>query len=180
MDVFNDFIKETNVEEEIIQKYKDILPEEIIEVWEKFGFGSMMNGYLKLINPEDFQNLLIESYFRGNLSIPIFATSFGDIITWEENEYVGIVKYKSGTFNIILKKFKFFFKNMSDKGFLDDTFDIEKYDEAVKKYGKLNYDECFGYVPLLGLGGNEKVENIKKVKIIEHVELITQLVGRIQ
>ena len=42
MDIFNEFIKDINVEEEIIQKCKDILPKEIIEEREKFGFGSMM------------------------------------------------------------------------------------------------------------------------------------------
>ena len=42
-------------------------------------------------------------------------------------------------------------------------------------HGSLSFDECFGYVPLLGLGGAKKVENLKKVKIREHIELITQL-----
>lgn len=46
--------------------------------------------------------------------------------------------------------------------------------------GVLKYDECFGYVPLLALGGSEKVENLKKVKIKEHIKLITQMVGKIQ
>jgi len=27
-------------------------------------------------------------------------------------------------------------------------------------------DECFGYVPLLGLGGTEKVENLQKVRLL--------------
>ena len=29
-------------------------------------------------------------------------------------------------------------------------------------HGSLLFDECFGYVPLLGLGGAKKVENLKK------------------
>lgn len=51
--------------------------------------------------------------------------------------------------------------------------------EAVDKWGKVEADECFGYVPLLGLGGKESVDNLKKVKIREHIELITQMVGKI-
>ena len=35
------------------------------------------------------------------------------------------------------------------------------------------FDECYGYVPLLGLGGSEKVDNLQKVKIKEHI--ITRL-----
>lgn len=49
----------------------------------------------------------------------------------------------------------------------------EKLLDIWKEYG-------FGYVPLLGLGGSEKVENKKKVKIKEHIELIMQMVGKIE
>ncbi|MBQ6523394.1 MAG: DUF1851 domain-containing protein [Atopobiaceae bacterium] len=34
-----------------------------------------------------------------------------------------------------------------------------------------------GYVPLLGLGGRETVNNLRKVKIREHIALIAQMVG---
>lgn len=51
--------------------------------------------------------------------------------------------------------------------------------EAVEKYGHLEYDECFGYVPLLALGGKESVDNLKKVKIHEHIVLITEIAGKI-
>lgn len=56
---------------------------------------------------------------------------------------------------------------------------LHQYIEAVNKLGKLEQDECFGYVPLLGLGGSEKIQNLKKVKIREYIELISQLVGKI-
>lgn len=56
---------------------------------------------------------------------------------------------------------------------------VPKYKEAVKKPGKLEHDESFGYVPLLGLGGPETVEHLQKVKTREHIEIITQLVGKI-
>ncbi|PTN42546.1 hypothetical protein DAY12_27810, partial [Bacillus thuringiensis] len=52
--------------------------------------------------------------------------------------------------------------------------------QALNKYGKLEIDECFGYTPLLALGGPEKVENLQKVKLIEHVYLITQFMGPIE
>lgn len=180
MSIFDDFIKETGVPCEIVKKYSGILPEELIDVWQKYGFGSIINGYLKIINPEEYTDILKNSYFRADVAVPIFVTGFGDIVTWEENEYVCIIRYRRGTFDIILKKFKFFFGNMVDEEFLKMYFDIQKYNEAVTKYGNIKFDECFGYVPLLGLGGSEKVDNLKVVKTREHIELITQLVGRIE
>lgn len=34
--------------------------------------------------------------------------------------------------------------------------------------------------PLLGMGGSKKIANLEKVKIREHIELITAMLGRIE
>lgn len=47
--------------------------------------------------------------------------------------------------------------------FKDEDLSWQPYPEALKTYGELDYDECFGYAPRLGLGGGEKVENLKKL-----------------
>ena len=47
-----------------------------------------------------------------------------------------------------------------DADYDDDNLDNQLYLKAVEVYGDLGLDECFGYVPLLGLGGSEKIENI--------------------
>jgi len=155
------------------------LPDELIKIWEDYGLGKLSEGYLKVINPEEYQELLNATYFRGNISIPILTTAFGDIITLEENQYIGMVKYKNGNFVMLAKSFKRFMQNIADDYFVEKYFQIPQYLEAVKKLGKLGHDECFGYVPLLGLGGSEKVDNLSKVKIREHIELISQMVGKV-
>ncbi len=139
-----------------------------------------MDNYIKIINPNEYKELLNDSYFRGKKSIPIMVTGFGDIITWEKDRYLGIIKYRKGTFDIIEDEFEYFLNDIMDTEYLRDFLDNSQYREAIIRNGKLNYNECFGYVPLLGLGGSEKVENLKKVKIKEHIELITQMVGKIE
>lgn len=171
--------KGQGIKQELLQKYKTIVPDELTKIWEDYGLGKLLGGYLKVINPEDYQELLNETYFRGNISVPILATAFGDIVTLEENQYIGMVKYKDGKIVMLAKNFKRFIQNLEDDYFLEKYFQISRYTEAVDKLGKLEQDECFGYVPLLGLGGSEKVQNLKKVKIIEHIELISQMVGKI-
>lgn len=175
----NEAQKGIDMEQKILSKYETILPGELIEIWENYGLGSLLGGYLKVINPESYQELLNNTYFRAKISIPILTTAFGDIITLEEGQYIGMVKYKNGNFVMLAKNFKRFMHNLEDDYFLEKYFQIPQYVEAVKKLGELEYDECFGYVPLLGLGGNEKVDNLDKVKIKEHIELISQMVGKI-
>ena len=60
---------------------------------------------------------------------------------------------------------------------LEDVFVWSPYPEAVAAYGEPAYDECFGYVPLLVLGGPQRVENLQEVKLIEHIALITDFAG---
>ena len=171
--------KGQDIKLELLQKYKTIVPDELTKIWEEYGFGRLVRGYLKVINPEDYQELLNETYFRVNISIPILTSAFGDIVTLEEGQYIGMVKYKNGNFVILAKSFKRFMQNLGDNYFLEKYFQIPQYTEAINKLGKLEQDECFGYVPLLGLGGSERVDNLKKVKIREHIELISQMVGKV-
>lgn len=175
--VLNDFTKDGDVDKKIISKYSEYLPEELISVWNKYGFGSFLNGYLKVINPEDYKDILERSYSDAKTSIPVFVTAFGDIITWEKNKYLNIVYMRYGRSEVMLDGIEFFFSLLGDepKEFNDDFFSIGQYKKAVKAYGTLSYDECFGYAPLLALGGAETVKNIKTVKIKEYLELIIQV-----
>lgn len=80
--MISDFVKVADMPKEVIENYKDKVPVELVEIWENQGLGTFLNGYLKVINPDDYSELVRDSYFRGDIAIPIFATAFGDIITW--------------------------------------------------------------------------------------------------
>lgn len=174
-----EIIKGQEAPQELIQKYESVLPEGLIEIWKNYGFAELLDGYLRVINPDDYQELLNETYFRADVSVPIFVTAFGDVLTLEKGRYIGMVKYKNGDFTILPTNFELFMKNIEDDYFLKKYLEIPQYTAAVERLGKLKHDECFGYAPLLGLGGSEKVENLSKVNTRVHIELISQLVGGI-
>ena len=98
--MLKDFTRVATVPQEVIKKYKDQVSEELVQIWKEDGLGTFLDGYLKVINPDEYLELVQETYFRGDISIPIFATAFGDIITLEKKKYLGIIKYKDGTFDI--------------------------------------------------------------------------------
>lgn len=82
--LFEEFKMIIKVDSKIIYKYKESLPNDLISVWESYGFGTLLDGYLKIINPDEYRELIDMSYFRADVAIPIFVTGFGDIITWEK------------------------------------------------------------------------------------------------
>lgn len=49
--IYRDFHRENEIGNDVIKKYSDILPKELISIWKKYGTGSMMNGFLKVVNP---------------------------------------------------------------------------------------------------------------------------------
>ncbi|MBT2672657.1 DUF1851 domain-containing protein [Streptomyces sp. ISL-14] len=106
----------------------------------------------------------------------------GDIIVWEKGRYLNLLNFRKGNVNVISAGFDFFLDDLNDNSFIVEELEWNPYPEAVDKYGEPDFDECFGfgYTPLLGLGGPEKVENLKKVKLIEHIYLITQFMGPIK
>lgn len=178
--MIKDFVKVADMPKEVIEKYKSKVPVELIEIWKNKGLGTFLNGYLKVINPDDYSELVRDSYFRGDIAIPIFATAFGDMIVCEEGKYLRMVKYKDGVFITILENLPLFLQFVDEPDFADDYFELPLYTEAIEKYGLLDYDQCFGFVPLLALGGFKDMDHLDKVKIYEHIILITALVGKIE
>lgn len=166
--MLENFIKETDMPQEVIEKYKDQVPAELVQIWQEDGLGTFLDDYLELLQ---------DSYFRGGVAFPMFVTAFGDIITWEENAYVGIVQYNIQDLDIMIKRMDRFIEYVDDEDFKDDYFDIPLYKKAVAKHGELAYDECFSFVPLLALGGSKDVEHMDKVKVLEHIYLMYQLTG---
>ncbi|WP_083536288.1 T6SS immunity protein Tdi1 domain-containing protein [Chryseobacterium vrystaatense] len=56
----------------------------------------------------------------------------------------------------------------------------KNYFPAREKLGEPAFEESYGYVLLLGLGGPEKVENLEKVKLKEHILIVAQALGKIE
>ena len=41
----------------MIIKYTKLVPNEIIDLWSNYGFGTFMQGYFKSVNPEEFKGI---------------------------------------------------------------------------------------------------------------------------
>lgn len=187
----NTYIKTADVPKNIIDKYKGILPEELIYIWEKMGFGIYENGFLQMVNPDEYE--FIFEYVDKLLEPTIVwgITALGDLLVWEGNENWtiapdegnrffllnvrsckrGVIGDIDATLNTFIGR-EFFIK---DK----DFFNSKVYLDIKDKLPKLNYGECYGYVPALALGGSKSVKNLKVVDAKAYIHLIGQAVGKI-
>ncbi|WP_072053020.1 T6SS immunity protein Tdi1 domain-containing protein [Hymenobacter terrenus] len=166
---------------EFIARYRDLVPPEVLEVWEQYGFGTFCDGYLKVVNPDDYADLLADTYQLTSTPsqgppVVLFATAMGDLLIWEF-DFLSLVDYRHGNVSIIAKGLDFFFDDLADGETLSNQLLWEPYPAAREWLGEPSFDECFGYVPLLALGGPETVEHLEKVKLREHIFLISQFTG---
>lgn len=175
--ILDDYKSEKTACREPISMYRDKLPEQVIAIWKEYGLGSFMNGFIKTVDPDTFQNLFQRVYFNGLRLIPVFVTAMGDMIIWEDNAYLTILKLRHGTFAVIGKGCSYFLDDLTDEDYVSEFLKPRDYYIALRTQGHVKYDECFGYVPLLCLGGAENAKNLKKAKLLEHMELILAVSG---
>ena len=185
------YIKNDNVSFSIFEKYKDVLPNEITYIWQNYGFGVFEDGFIQFVNPEEYNPLLQYCDIYLDPTIVFAVTAMGDLIVWEgsgnskiaedEGNRYALYNFRKGKKIILSGNPVVLNIIIGDKEEIEDDeyFDSAIYYQAIVTNRPLNFGECYGFEPLLALGGSEKVENIKIVKTKEYLDIIGQTVGQI-
>ncbi|NLG22786.1 MAG: DUF1851 domain-containing protein, partial [Actinomycetales bacterium] len=63
---------------------------------------------------------------------------------------------------------------------LSETYDWDLFPQAVEAHGAPAFDESFVFVPLLSLGGEERVENLRARTTIEAIRTMVEFQGVIE
>jgi len=160
--------------------FRDVLPAELLELV-ALGEGSYMNGFLWIVNPAEYRQLVNEIYLPvSHPSICFARDAFGCLYLWEDNSVVYIdINYSKQ--EVVGRKLNVFFDlKLTDNSFLEKKTSYKKYLDVKSKLGPVSIDECYGYITLLGLGGFDKPENSNKVKLKEYLSIVAQALGKIQ
>lgn len=130
---------------DILIKFNSKLPVQLIDFWNAYGFGTFMNGYLKLVNPSEYQSLFDEAYDNKDNEIVFGITALGDFLTWT-GDAIRAVYFKNGYDSIIESGDDmewFFDMDLADQGFLRDNLNDKNYLSAKAKLGDLEFNECY-------------------------------------
>ena len=122
--MIKDFIKEKDINDDVIAKYQGIAGEDVVKMWKEYGEGSFLNGYLRIINPDDYAELVRTSYFKGDLVVPLFVSAFGDVIVFD-GEFLTSIYYKEHDFKVMNKGLALFFRYLEVDGYKKDYFDLD-------------------------------------------------------
>ncbi|USX11287.1 DUF1851 domain-containing protein [Oxalobacteraceae bacterium OTU3CAMAD1] len=180
-----------------IKKFRGKLPDKLLEYWQDHNWGGFHNGLFWLVNPSDYTRVVdawlsntgiegVDSYFA------IARTAFGRVFLW--NKSTGQTATISGLFSEIITTppnrsvlagdevsavEAFMATKEPDALDIEDEKEKKIFKRAVKKLGALRADEMYGFEPALVIGGAPKLDNLVKVKVIEHLILLQQF-GKIE
>lgn len=176
-----DFVPHAPVPVEIVEEYRGRVPDELVEIWEQYGFGTFGEGFLRVIDPKLYEAAVGDCIGKtqgDGVAIPIMVTGLGDLITWEPGLGVVGILYRDVHVQGLGEMRTFL--NLVKRGgasHLSRTLDWDLFPKAVEAHGELPYDQSFIFVPLLSIGGKAKVENLHKRETIASIQVAVDLQG---
>lgn len=166
-----------NPDKELLDFGRQMLPPEILYLWETYGFGEYGNGFIKVVDPRDYMHSLYTWLGKQDFSkIPLFVSAFGDIFYYrklegEEND-ISMLDIHYRKVEVCGYSYQEFFDGyILDENVKENVLRRALFNEATAKLGALAVNECFFFVPALVIGGAENIKYIQKgdANVHQHV-----------
>ncbi len=190
--------KSVQLTAEELKLFEDKLPARLLEYWQKYGFCGWGEGRFWTVNPDDYKDILVQ-WLSGTLFeqreldgidkyYVIGRSAFGRLFIWGDisgqsikiNPNYGMILPADDTENLKIRGADrsidlFYATNSKDYMEEQDLDEKPLFERAMAKLGPLEADEMYGFVPALAIGGTPKLENLQKVKVIEHLTFLADL-----
>lgn len=181
------------VSQETLNRYRGRLPDKLLAYWAAYGFAGYGEGRFWMTNPAEYAGVLhawlAQTKFDGADDYFVIGRSaFGELIIWGTRTGPSItincswgMLYPSDESRWMDEKKGDFLVSAWLAGLEKDDFDEEDeseeflFERAQKLLGPLAYDEMYGFVPALALGGPRRLDHLQKVKAVEHLTLLSML-----
>jgi hypothetical protein len=160
---------------ESIERFSSLVPAEFVELWQQ-GSGTFADGFLRVVDPAPLEPILQQGVVLSDGAVPVFVTAFGDIVYWKETSLAAAL-FRHGVIEGVTGRPELLPRFFADQGFFDVVLHAQLWPEAKAVHGVPDLDECLGFAPMLVLGGPERVDHLKRVKLLEHLDLLTQATG---
>jgi len=183
-----------DVPESVIEKWDSVLPNSLLNFWRIDGWASYFDGLLSFVNPDDYHDVLEEWIKDTPLAVAdqfhAFAiNAFGCLYLCGEKS--GLTATINCSFHSIaamasdLQQVKsepalsesfeaFLFHEKEDLDLLNNQ-GKGIHDLAVAKCGPLKPGEIYGFEPAIVSGGQVDINNLVKVKTIQHLIILREL-----
>ena len=162
---------------EAVERYRGRLPDEVLLEWETTGWCSYADGFLWLVDPSVYDDLL-EDWLTDAASCTVFMrTAFGSFVYWDGSEAIFLDVTQADTTHVFDTMDFVFDGVLCREQFLDAVMDRDYYVSEKPRLGAVAVDQCYAFVPPKSMGGSGAPETLQKVKLREQVALLAQVKG---
>lgn len=178
MTTFNTFTQVAPISEETIARFAGQVPVEVVELWRRQGAGLVGDdGFFRVVDPDRAVRMLEGVFAVPAGSTVLFLTALGDVVVHTDGSYF-VVKFRFGAIDLARGlSFDGLVALIEDARHRDDVWEWQPYPAARDRDGVPEFEQCFGFVPLLALGGPNDAEHLQLGGLYEHLALIAQLAG---
>lgn len=178
---------------EILAKYRGVLSDSLLEIWQQYGWCSYGGGIFWTVNPDEY-DWLVKGWVRPLDGLPedryfvIGRSAFGEFYCVRQHgakvfticcPFAAVMARRTqlaeGNVEDALELF--FGGRMPEDFDFDDENDQPMFEAARSALGPLRPDEIYGMVPILAAGGQADVANLQKLNLGVHIDIIKQLAG---
>lgn len=176
MTIFAQFTPVAPIEPATIERYAPLVPPDVVQAWREHGAGYVGDGYFRFVDPARAELMLAGTGIPEG-SVALFTTALGDVVAWSKG-LVLVFKYRWGVMDVGRDLgFARLAALVTDPGARDTTWEWQPYPEKTARDGVPEFEQCYGFVPLLALGGAPNAEQLKPAGLYEHIALIVQFAG---
>lgn len=176
-------------------QYEQTFPEYLFYIWDRLGFASFENGGFWLVNPVDYEDILElclkdTDFIQYDDFYVIGRSAFGGLYVMGKNtsskltiDMVNLRIYPSITESQELEETSHLRTFLSTLVMRAKNEDIDIYDKNEKllfdrcltNLGELKDNEIYAFEPPAVLGGQQVIENMKKVDLFQYIPFVVQL-----
>jgi hypothetical protein len=179
MTTFTEFTQVAPIDEATIERFAPLVDEQIVDLWRRQGAGfAGQDGFVRVVDPARAALMLDGVVGLPDGSVVLFTTGMGDVIFTVNGAYLACL-FRWGAIDVAPSGTSFadlVALLESDAG-KRDALDWAPYPEAVARDGVPAFEQCFGFVPLLALGGRADAEHLRLGGLYEHIAVIAKLAG---
>ncbi len=178
--MFQHFSPATPIAEETIAHYAAKVPAEAVQLWRSHGAGFVGDGYFRFVDPARATTMIGNVFGLPENSTVLFTTALGDVVAHVSGMYL-VLKSRFGAIDVIEgTSFASLVELIQDPAQRDVAWEWQPYPAARDRDGVPHFEQCFGYAPLLALGGSPDPNNLKLGGLYEHLAIIAQMTGQPQ
>lgn len=161
------------ITDEDAARLRERLPEPLVAFLRAEGLRVYGDGLLFTVDDRDVAAARV-AFIPHCTDAAVFArTAFGTLFVWDGAHVHAVMPHSATMAPICGDVTRFFDFVLSDPELMDASLHRSATQRASARVGHLAWDEMYGFERPLALGGSDRLEHVRRLKLVEHLVVLS-------